>query len=269
MLVAYIDDSGTDRKGHVATLAGFIASAEQWHEFSGKWRSVLNQHPRIEYFKMKEAHRLEDQFKEFSVPERDQRVSQLAALIGELKPHAVASVVWWEDFREFQKCFTNPVQVYLVLYQSVFWTILTTLRLRFPGEQVEIVYDEQGALGTKAASVNDWATLALSKRYRSVLAGNPVHRDSKRVLPLQAADMLAWHIRRGATAEGWTVSQMPQEFDGLQLGYRLLSKDRLARMAAHARELIERFPDIEAVYSPAELKEIRNKFLGYDPDVVA
>jgi hypothetical protein len=154
----------------------------------------------------------------------------------------------------------------VVLYQSIVWTVLNVVKLRYPGEQVELIFDDQGLPGSKAASVNDWSTLSLSDQYRKLLAGRPVHRSDKVVVPLQAADMLAWHIRRGSTDSGVGFSHMPEAFEGLHLGCRILSGARLARMAANARELIERFPDIQSMYTERELKEVRNSFLGYNPD---
>jgi hypothetical protein len=53
-LQAFIDDSG--RGQHPAfVLAGWIASPEQWAEFSDEWKRVLHQSPRIEFFKMGQA----------------------------------------------------------------------------------------------------------------------------------------------------------------------------------------------------------------------
>jgi hypothetical protein len=270
MLVAHIDDSGAEgpKRGQAATLAGFVGRAEVWHEFSGRWKDALNEHPKIDYFRMVEAHRRRDQFREHSEQQRDDRVAKLGGLIGDAKQHlhAVASVVWWEDFAEFRQHFTNPIQAYIVLFQSTVLTVLDTVRLQYPGEQVELIFDDQGLLGSKAASINDWCNLSLSHRYRKLLAGRPVHRSDKVVIPLQAADFLAWHIRRGCDEKKLDLSQMPAAFDGMRVGCRILSRAKLARMAMHARELIERFPDIQSMYTEAELKEVRNRFLGYDPD---
>jgi len=38
------------------------------------------------------------------------------------------------------------------------------------------------------------------------------------------------------------------------------------RMHNHALELKANFPNIDSVYSEGELKAIKNKFLGYDPE---
>ena len=269
MLVAHIDDSGTEGKGRVALLAGFIARAEQWQDFSERWTSALNREPKIEYFRMAEANRRRDQFRGFSEPERDSRVNEFAGIISSVHPHAVASIVTWKDFNEFKTYFRSPVEVYLVLFQSIMWTILSAVKEFYPGEQVECVFDEQGALGSRAASVNDWAAISLSNRYKKLLAGRPLHRSDRLIKPLQAADMLAWHLRRGAAEDKIDFSRMPEPFEGMPLLCSHLSRSRLARLASHAREITERFPEIHSLYTERELKQVRNRFLGYDPDTMS
>jgi hypothetical protein len=60
-LQAFIDDSGRGQDP-AFVLAGWIASPEQWAEFSDEWIRILHQSPGIEYFKMQEAWRLKRQF---------------------------------------------------------------------------------------------------------------------------------------------------------------------------------------------------------------
>jgi len=271
MMTAYVDDSGSEGKGNVMVLAGFIARAELWQEFSEDWKAVLNEQPRMEFFKAAEAHRRRGQFRGLSTNQRDLRVGKFADVIGKHKDQmqAVASIVWWEDFREFRSMFRGPVQAYVVLFQNIMWAILQVMRLRFPEERVEPVFDDQGLLGSRAAALTDRATLALSRQYQKLLYGRPVHRSDRDVPALQAADLLAWSLRRGATAEGRIdFASLPESFEGLDIAIRPLGRAALHNIAMNAKGLLDRFPDIESLYTEAELKAVRNKFLGYDPDAV-
>jgi hypothetical protein len=54
VLRAYIDDSHTVQTAFV--LAGYIATAENWAAFSDDWQEVLDMPPRLERFKMADAH---------------------------------------------------------------------------------------------------------------------------------------------------------------------------------------------------------------------
>jgi len=80
-LQAIVDDSGRGNLP-VFVLAGFAAEYERWNDFLPKWQTALDGPPKIEYFKMKEAFGLSDQFESFTVEQRDRRVSELD---GELK----------------------------------------------------------------------------------------------------------------------------------------------------------------------------------------
>jgi hypothetical protein len=264
MLIAHIDDSGTEGRGYVAVLAGFITTVEAWQRFSDSWRNALDKKPKLKYLRMVEARRRKDQFNGFSEAQRDARMQEFYSVIEDAKPIGIASMIRWEDFKEFSRWFESPVSVYSVLYNNIMFNVLNVVRKRFRDQKVEIVFDDQGVTGTKAASINDWATLSLSSKYRNVLSGRPVHRSDKDVMPLQAADVLAWHLRRATTVSGIDQSKLLPIDVPVQCA--IIDRTKLTRMYVHALEMKSRFPHIEATYSDAELKAIRNKFLGYDPD---
>jgi len=56
MLVSYADDSGSDKKGPVFVLSGYVSTVQQWQKFSDAWHTGLISGPRpLKYFKMQEA----------------------------------------------------------------------------------------------------------------------------------------------------------------------------------------------------------------------
>ena len=57
---AFVDDSGGKGHGTHFVLAGLIADAENWAQFSDAWHLCLGQDPAIAYFKMREATGLRD-----------------------------------------------------------------------------------------------------------------------------------------------------------------------------------------------------------------
>src|ERR1051326_5587894 len=58
MLVAYVDDSGSDENDHAFILAGFVSTSEDWVRFSDEWDVLCGQDPQTPDFKMKVAERL-------------------------------------------------------------------------------------------------------------------------------------------------------------------------------------------------------------------
>lgn len=266
VIVAHIDDSGSNGKDTpVMVLAGYLARAESWQTFSEKWKAALNGPPKIERFHAVEAYRLQDNFKHISKEYRDDLIASLSEIIAEHAPTGIASVLHWDHFRHFKSGFTHPLDAYRVMFFRTIWSVLELTNKSFPGEQVEIVFDDQGTLGTQAASLHDWAALSLSKKMRGILAGRPVHRSSKYVLPLQAADLLAWNVRRASQADGINISAIPPVLRKDLLLYKM-DGTYFDKRYADVLEMDRRFPGIASIYSKAELIAIRNRFLGYDPD---
>jgi hypothetical protein len=81
----------------------------------------------------------------------------------------------------------------------------------FPHEKCDFIFDEQGSLGADA--VHHWdnyskmpeASLGTTTNLFAGYAGNrPAFQDEKAVLPLQAADLYAWQVRRNYVEKGRT-----------------------------------------------------------------
>jgi len=64
---------------------------------------------------------------------------------------------------------------------------------------VDFIFDNQNSTGRDALIWYDFLRKDGSDRWRSLLGGTPQFKDDKQILPLQAADMLAWHLRRATT----------------------------------------------------------------------
>ena len=63
-------------------------------------------------------------------------------------------------------------------------------------EPADFIFDEQGGESSKALSHWDSFYNGLPSDYRVRIARRPIHDDDKRLMPLQAGDLLAWFIRR-------------------------------------------------------------------------
>jgi hypothetical protein len=61
---------------------------------------------------------------------------------------------------------------------------------------IDFIFDEQDGLGEEARFLYRIIRDGQPKAVRSILSRDPIFRNDKHVLPLQAADMLAWHVRR-------------------------------------------------------------------------
>ena len=198
---AYIDDSRSDTGDQRLVLAGFINTAEKWARFSDAWYAELRRAPSIEYFKMVEAAGLRGEFGGWTMEDRDNKVADLARIIRHWEPATVHSSVSQRQVREI----IHPVAPYGLrdAYAYAFEALLIPTAIHQVQHRkdlmqvpIDFVFDNQEGMGQRAKELYQAIRLNQPKAVQNVLSAEPAFRDDKAVMPLQAADMLAWHIRR-------------------------------------------------------------------------
>jgi hypothetical protein len=200
-LQAFVDDSAADTGDRRLFLAGYIGTAIQWIAFSYAWDMELKKYPSIEYFKMSEAAGLDGEFKDWNASDRDDKVLALARIIQAHSPWFVYSSVSRSEYNKI----LAPVSPYPLRtpYFSCFWGVISLagrVRQRFSpygGPAIDFVFDEQGGTGDHAVLCYRWIKEnESSPEIKNSLGRTPVFADDRDVVALQAADMLAWHLRR-------------------------------------------------------------------------
>lgn len=184
----------------VFVMAGHIAPLTAWNAFNVDWDAALKTHPRLQYFKMREAWAREDEFKNWTMGERDERLNLLAPIITK---HVTASVSFVVSTSAWKKHIVGKLshryhdRPYFFAFYGIMAALVKYLRAKGIEDKVDFIFDNEGG---ESASVmlggfEEWASLAPEELKRYI--GNPpIYRDEKSVLPLQAADFFAWHIRR-------------------------------------------------------------------------
>jgi len=200
MLTGYLDDSGTDRKGPVFVLSGYVSTVQRWEEFSDDWSTALISGPKpLAYFKMQEASfSNKGEFKGWSKTERDKKIMECAAIVKRHAAFGIAAVLWWKDFSAVQKEYKNlPINPYALLFQYSMAASVRHVIDFFPShEKIKFIFDDQGKTGDFASATYRLAQSMFPKAMLERVAGPPSHENDKTVLPLQAADMIAWNHRR-------------------------------------------------------------------------
>lgn len=207
ILRGYFDDSGSHPEGGWYVLGGFLSTEGNWQQFSMAWASVLRQEPAIDYFKMSEAHNLNAQFDGWPAPLRDRKVLELAEVAEQYAVARLACVVNADEYKSHIKG-VSPWQelddpYFLLFYQCIVLTarFIGELEKRhypdldFNAASIEFVFDEQGKVGQNALGWWDVLRQALEPSLDRFLNTAPTFGSDRSLLPLQAADLYAWHAR--------------------------------------------------------------------------
>lgn len=209
MLQAYVDDSGntSSNSNPAFFLAGYLAPSATWTVISDEWFRLLSELPKIAYLKASEAESLKCQFckENWSTTKRDTKIGKFTSLLQEHRSeiHGLVVSLQWDDFINEQSKLLDAgwVEARLIVpYEILFHGILNmttnymmkTLKKR---ERIEFIFDNQNEIGDIALKSYRIVKKMLPQEQTDLIV-DPTFRDEQEVLPLQAADLLAWSTRR-------------------------------------------------------------------------
>ena len=212
MLKFYIDDSGSDpQPDGIFALAGYLMEEARWEHFADLWRAQLKRPYSIDYCRMSDAESGEGLFVGVDRIHRNRKVKDLAEVIHECELTPIACSMTWKDYNALVKGrvdsrLDNP---YAVLFFQILRGV-TELQIKFnenlPPEvkdqhgiaikPVEFIFDDQGSAGRKCLQWYAGLRERVPEPHRTVISNTPQFKDDRELPPLQAAEMLAWHLRR-------------------------------------------------------------------------
>lgn len=201
MQAGYFDDSGSHASSQYYVLAGFVAPVSDWKLVADEWAHTISKEG-LSYFKMSHAMAMDGQFKSgWTVPLRDQLILKLVDIIEKIDPPRVECYLRREDFDSFVKgivsgpAFNDP---YFVLFYHLTLSIAAANGINWSSD-CDFIFDEQGELGINAVERWNWVKANIDTLQgpgiSEKLGSPPIFRNDIKVLPLQAADMLAWLVR--------------------------------------------------------------------------
>jgi len=207
----FSDDSMSGEGYKTLLLAGCVQKYSVWADFSFAWEAALAAEPSIKYFKMREARALIKEFAGWTAQQRNDKITLLAKVLAQYKPSVTYAWISRVEFDEI----VEPIIPYMLRhpYILLFYPLIIKQAewQHVEGEKVptDFVFDEQGSVGVEAVV---WYChfRSLQRPHISALMGStPIFRDDKLVLPLQAADLAAWHKRRCIENPGELNSHSP------------------------------------------------------------
>jgi hypothetical protein len=202
----YFDDSGKDDAGHnCVVIAGFVGDNTAWEIFEARWAAALRLGD-IPYMHMKEISDPNSPLHKFSGRENtDARNLLFSNLIGAVlraRLWAFGALVRLPDLKRFNLERTRQVQpVPLALYGCM----NEIASKEFP-EQVEGVIDRIDKPEKQIATAVEYAQSDPHKDASKNISMLPLKGSMsfKNVLPMQAADLLAWEVRKNhMRLSGW------------------------------------------------------------------
>ena len=247
MLKFFADDSGSDVDPNgVFVLAGYLMEEPRWVDFAEKWDIQLKRPHAIDYFHMVEAEGGEGQFLGIDRIHRNRKVLDLAEVIREVFPPALVCVMHWKDYNAHIRGRVHPDldNPYAVLFFKIMRVIAElqikmneTLteedkqRLGVAIKPVDFIFDDQSSAGLQ--SLRWYGTLKprVAEPHKTIIANTPQFKDDKELTPLQAADMLAWHVRRAYTHRDEDRRKMLDHITPDGLWEYTVSSDELANIA--------------------------------------
>lgn len=203
MLQGYADDSGSGGLHTPHFLGGFLMEAERWSAFADAWQTQLSRSPSVKYIKMEEAHRLSGEFASAAfrgIELRHRKVRDMLGVIEDFKPFGIFSTVNWEEFRTSRASIAllSAKDPYHCLVPWLFDVVMEWQKQKgiYP-ETVDFDFNENskrigGFIRAVFPEVKKLAPDSLGK----MLGRIPMMLDENQVLPLQAANMLVWNLRR-------------------------------------------------------------------------
>lgn len=193
MLTGYMDETGhsRDARQKFVGVAGLVAPAEMWETFERKWEETLRLY-KLPYFHMKDFASSRKQFEGWSELKRRKLYGKLMRIIATTHPFPVGAIVALDDFRSFspedRELMGDPYHFCLMgcVYQPAWRT-----KYASPDVRVAVVFSEQSEFKGLAGLLLDDFKQNHAQGWRF---DPPVFRDMKSVVPLQAADIVAYEL---------------------------------------------------------------------------
>ncbi len=203
VLRAFVDDSGSGGDSQWYVLGGYIGTVEGWDLFDSQWQAVLDEPPKIAYFKSSEAESLRSNgpWAGVSQEARNKKIDALIAVIQRCAYQAIYIRVRQKDYDEIIKANVPPVwdDAYYYLFPAFISAAITMEKYFGENQPIEFVFDNHERF--ENPSRLQYGQMQGMGRFAGRIV-NVLYRDEKKSLPLQAADLLAWQVRRAFCVPG-------------------------------------------------------------------
>lgn len=202
MYQAFLDDSGSGPP--VFVLSGYVSLNYWWEDFSEEWKALLDEAPRLKYFKMNEAAQLSGEFHGMGIEARNKRLEKFLKLIQIASHQSVSSVIPYSPYRrivkgKIKKHWDDPY--FIALWDVTVMLITGMASLKVDGSidsasVLDFIFDDHPRLAAKVPAWYQMTRALLHPEVRNSIATTPRFENDQNLMPLQAADAQSWYYRR-------------------------------------------------------------------------
>jgi hypothetical protein len=202
VLIAYMDESGThdptgvQRGSATPTIAGYLAPYKMWTSFQRKWLKVLRRYEMWGRFHMKEYIAERGEFEGWSAAKR---LSFMKALCDTIRSHELIGLGGTVDVKDYDLILPQWAKDEIRHpYYFCFAAMMKSLAqwnpdLDLSNNRINFVFDRKE--GFQGFTEEMFYRLKKSSPIHARLLGDISFRSSDALMPLQAADLLAYETR--------------------------------------------------------------------------
>jgi hypothetical protein len=196
---AYLDESESDP---FFVLAGLISSPSGWNRFSREWIKVLKEYE-VPSLHMKEFAFFKKAFKGWTEGMRRSFLNRLLFLVNSPRePIYSFSAIF--NFKDYDEIFPPKFQRQQNHYFFAFQSCMTGIKMHCnrhelleEGETIDLVFGRQAQYSGRAVKIfNNYKIAPFMPEEERLMLGSLSFADDEIVIPLQAADLLAYEINK-------------------------------------------------------------------------
>ncbi|MDR3713989.1 MAG: DUF3800 domain-containing protein [Puia sp.] len=197
LMLRFVADDSSQPNPPIYVLGGYLAHLSDWAEFSTDWGNVLQAAPALS--RLKTSNIRHELGSEKAANEK------LSALYHVIEKHIKYAAAISIDTRIIKNVFdpkdkmsTHPFYAMASILITDVARMLRELGVQY--SEIDFVFDDQ--MLEKGRFLDAWAfsqrTMAnsIDQDIRKILKHTPIFANDEDMLPIQAADMLVWKIRR-------------------------------------------------------------------------
>ncbi|SEP28586.1 hypothetical protein SAMN04490248_1811 [Salinihabitans flavidus] len=146
---------------------------------------------------MSEAKALQGQFLGWRPGDRDAKLNRLSHIVRHFNPlsfeFSISCKAYREELKDFSPRGLNP---HFYCVHGILGTVSRFLESRGAIHPVKFIFDSQDGVDADIAIFFEFLRSSLPRGAQKLISGLPAFENDRNLLPLQASDFLAWHIRR-------------------------------------------------------------------------